>query len=147
MLKKIFIKTFRVTRMLLYFLFEISSYKDLLKLMKFIYANKNKIRYYQIRKRYGQFASGFYISLSTFRNDSVIFYLEKNIIYQNFNKDLKKIFVNKNCLFIESEFLYQIIRFLYKNNKSEEFIHGWQLAETQYLFCRRLFGASWCGHC
>ena len=130
MLKKIFIKTFRVTRMLLYFLFEISSYKDLLKLMKFIYANKNKIRYYQIRKRYGQFASGFYISLSTFRNDSVIFYLEKNIIYQNFNKDLKKIFVNKNCLFIESEFLYQIIRFLYKNNKSEEFILKYHPNET-----------------
>ena len=78
MLKKIFIKTFCMTRMFFYFLFQISSYKDLLKLIKFIYANKNKIRYYQIRKRYGQFVFGFYMSLSTFRNDSVIFYLLKN---------------------------------------------------------------------
>jgi putative glycosyltransferase (TIGR04372 family) len=130
MLKKIFKKTFCITRLLFYFLFEISSYKDLSKLIKFIYLNKNKIRYYQIRKRYGQFASGFYLSLSNFRNDSVIFYLEKNIIYQNFNEDLKKIFVNNNCLFIESEFLYQIIRLLYKNNKSEEFILRYHPNET-----------------
>ena len=105
----------------------IGNYLDYLNLLLL---KKKKIQYYKLRERYGQFVSGFYMALSTFKDDAVIVFLKKDIIYSGFDLEFKNIFFNKNCFFIQSEFLYQITRFYFKNQKSENFITNYHPTET-----------------
>jgi putative glycosyltransferase (TIGR04372 family) len=112
------------------FLFSFEAYRELFRLFKFIITQKKKIQYYKLRERYGQFVSGFYMALSTFKGDAVIVFLKKDIIYRGFDLELKNIFFNTNCFFIQSEFLYQITRFYFKNQKSENFITNYHPTET-----------------
>jgi putative glycosyltransferase (TIGR04372 family) len=130
MINKFFIKITYILEILIKFLISYQSYLELFLMLKFIFFQKKKIQYYMIRERYGQFIFGFFMSLSTFRNDAIIFYLKKDIIYNGFDTELKKIFTKKNCLFISSEFLYQIIRFFFKNPIAENFNNNYHPTDT-----------------
>jgi putative glycosyltransferase (TIGR04372 family) len=130
MIKFFFIKICYILKIFFKFLISYQSYLELFLLIKFIFFQKKKIQYYKIRERYGQFIFGFYMSLSTFRDDAVIFFLKKNIIYDGFDIELKKVFDRKNCLFINSEFLYQIVRFFFKNLIAENFNNNYHPTDT-----------------
>ena len=119
-----------LVKIFLIFLIDYKSYLEFIKLIKFVFYQNKKIQYYRVRERYGQFVLGLYMALSTFKNDPVIFFLKKDIIYQGFDEEFKKIFVKKNCFFIQSEFIYHIVRFYFKNPKSENFIINYHPTET-----------------
>lgn len=123
-------KTIYLLNILIGFFFNYQSYLELFLLLKFLLFQKKKIQYYRIRERYGQFITGFYLSLSTFRDDALIVHLRKDIIYKGFDTELKKIFFSKDCYFISSEFLFQIIRFCFKNPKAENFYSNYHPTET-----------------
>ena len=117
-------------KIFLFFSLNYKSYLDLIKLLKFVFYQKKKIQYYKVRERYGQLISGIFMALSTFQNDPIILYLKKNILHSGFDDEFIRIFNRKNCIIIQSEFLYQAVRYILKSPKAENFISNYHQNES-----------------